>query len=201
MTHALGAVALSVGNPAVTNNKSQSPVIYILLVVGAAFYFFIYRPQKKKQQAAQTQANTYEVGDEVVTAGGIVGRVLDITDDRVTLETSVGASFTVLRPYVLRKLEPAAAPSDVVDEADGDREPVPPGAPPHGEADDEADDGADDGEPHDDEQHDGTSTGPSAGGAHGVPGDGAASGAPPARPTDEGSGGSDASGADGPPII
>ena len=50
-----------------------------------------------------------------MTAGGIVGRVLDITDDRVTLETSVGASFVVLRPYVLRKLEPVEPPSDVVD--------------------------------------------------------------------------------------
>ena len=46
-----------------------------------------------------------------MTAGGIVGRVLDIEDDRVTLETSVGASFVVLRPYVLRKLEPVV-PAD-----------------------------------------------------------------------------------------
>jgi hypothetical protein len=77
------------------------------------------------------------VGDEVVTAGGIVGRVLDVTDDRVTLETSVGASFVVLRPYVLRKLEPAEPPSDVVDgdgdaedEHDDERHPEPPTDPP-----------------------------------------------------------------------
>ena len=113
--------------------KSSSGVrssILIFVVIGAAFYFLIYRPQQKKQKAARAQSNEFDVGDEVVTAGGIVGRVLDITDDRVTLETSVGASFVVLRPYVLRKLEPAEPPTDVVDgesdEATTDHEPEPP---------------------------------------------------------------------------
>ena len=118
----------------------------MFVVIGAAFYFLIYRPQQKKQRAARTQSNAYEVGDEVVTAGGIVGRVLDIEDDRVTLETSVGASFVVLRPYILRKLEPVVAPTDVVDGSDDeDHEPadedetegpVPPSEPPAGPGDD-----------------------------------------------------------------
>ena len=98
----------------------SSSSILIFVVIGAAFYFLIYRPQQKKQKAARAQTNEFDVGDEVVTAGGIVGRVLDITDDRVTLETSVGASFVVLRPYVLRKLEPVEPPTDVVDGADHD---------------------------------------------------------------------------------
>jgi len=95
--------------------QSFNPTIFIFLIIGAAFYFLIYRPQQRKQKAARELGNAFEVGDEVVTAGGIVGHVLDITDDRVTLETSVGASFVVLRPYVLRKLEPVVPPSDVVD--------------------------------------------------------------------------------------
>ena len=57
--------------------------------------------------------NAFDVGDEVLTAGGIVGYVIDIDGDRVTLETSVGASFVVLRQYVLRKIEP---PVDTEDE-------------------------------------------------------------------------------------
>ena len=137
MTAASGAFALLVG--AAPAKSSGSPLPYILLLVGAAFYFLIYRPQQKKQKAARAATNTFEVGDEVVTAGGIVGRVLDVTDDRVTLETSVGASFVVLRPYVLRKLEPAEPPSDVVDgehddehdhEHDDEHHPEPPADPP-----------------------------------------------------------------------
>jgi len=110
--------------------QSFNPTIFIFLIIGAAFYFLIYRPQQRKQKAARELGNAFEVGDEVVTAGGIVGHVLDISDDRVTLETSVGASFVVLRPYVLRKLEPVVPPSDVVDGPDEDDGPEPPSAPP-----------------------------------------------------------------------
>ena len=68
--------------------KDKRPLWISLLsvvIIGAAFYFLIYRPQQRKQKAAREVGNSYDVGDEVVTAGGIVGRVLDITDDRVTL--------------------------------------------------------------------------------------------------------------------
>jgi len=76
----------------------------------------------------------------VVTAGGIVGHVIDIDGDRITLETSVGASFVVLRPYVLRKLEP---PVPVVDDAEDDSE-----------ADDEDQSDADGGAHEEHEEHD-----------------------------------------------
>ena len=115
-----------------------NPTILIFAVIGGAFYFLIYRPQQKKQKAAREMGNSFDIGDEVVTAGGIVGRVLDIADDRITLETSVGASFVVLRPYILRKIEPVVPPTDVVDGSSDDDhdngrdddQPVPPAAPP-----------------------------------------------------------------------
>ncbi len=145
MTAVLAAIVPLLGT-ATKSSSTGSSTILVFVVIGAAFYFLIYRPQQKKQRAARTQSNAYEVGDEVVTAGGIVGRVLDIEDDRVTLETSVGASFVVLRPYVLRKLEPVVPPTDVVDgSADEDHEPegeaeagepVPPSEPPAGAAGD-----------------------------------------------------------------
>jgi len=117
-----------------SNKSGFSPTILIFAVIGAAFYFLIYRPQQKKQKAIREAGNAFDIGDEVVTAGGIVGRVLDIADDRITLETSVGASFVVLRPYILRKIEPVVPPTDVVDSSgddeDDDGQPVPPAAPP-----------------------------------------------------------------------
>jgi preprotein translocase subunit YajC len=130
MTAAPSAVGPLVDAAASKGGSSSSILIFV--VIGAAFYFLIYRPQQKKQRAAKALTNTFEVGDEVVTAGGIVGRVLDISDDRVTLETSVGASFVVLRPYVLRKLEPVVPPPDVVDGAadDDHDDPQPPSEPP-----------------------------------------------------------------------
>ncbi len=121
MTAAPGAVGALLGATS-TKTSSGSPVFYILILVFAAFYFLIYRPQQKKQRAARATVNTFEVGDEVVTAGGIVGYVIDITDDRVTLETSVGASFVVLRPYILRKIDEQPTPPDVVGDAEDDNE-------------------------------------------------------------------------------
>jgi preprotein translocase subunit YajC len=160
-----------------TKPSNGSPVLLILVVVAAGFYFLIYRPQQKRQRDARALGNAFEVGDEVVTAGGIVGRVLDITDDRVTLETSVGASFVVLRPYILRKIEQHPAPSDVVgDEADQ--------GPEHGA-----------GAAHDDAPHEETAV-------EGPPADEPTDGGGTPRPggTDA-SDGPDAPGADGPPII
>ena len=134
MTAASAMIGPLIG-AATKSSKSSFPTILIFAVIGGAFYFLIYRPQQKKQKAARELGSSFDVGDEVVTAGGIVGRVLDITDDRVTLETSVGASFVVLRPYILRKVEPVVPPTDVVDgadqdEHDGDDQPEPPATPP-----------------------------------------------------------------------
>jgi ABC-type Zn2+ transport system substrate-binding protein/surface adhesin len=66
-----------------------------------------------------------------------VGYIIDIDGDRVTLETSVGASFVVLKQYVLRKIEPVVPVDDEFDD--------------EFDADDAGDDEADDAEEHDDD--------------------------------------------------
>jgi preprotein translocase subunit YajC len=108
MTAALALVAPLLG-AAAKKSSSGSPTLLIFAAIAAAFYFLIYRPQQRKSKAARAQTNAFDVGDEVLTAGGIVGHVIDIDGDRVTLETSVGASFVVLKQYVLRRLEEPVA--------------------------------------------------------------------------------------------
>ncbi len=88
-----------------SSSGSSSAIFYLFILIAVGFYFLVLRPQQRKAKAVREQQNTFEVGDEVLTAGGIVGSVIDIDGDRVTLETSVGASFVVLRQYVLRRLE------------------------------------------------------------------------------------------------
>jgi preprotein translocase subunit YajC len=104
MTAALALVAPLMG-AAAKKSSGNASILFIYAAIAAAFYFLFYRPRQRKAKAARAQANTFDVGDEVLTAGGIVGHVIDIDGDRVTLETSVGASFVVLRQYVLRRLE------------------------------------------------------------------------------------------------
>ena len=62
---------------------SFAPLILIFVVM----YFFMIRPQKKREKQVQEMRSKIEVGDEIVTAGGIIGRVVSIRDDSVVMET------------------------------------------------------------------------------------------------------------------
>jgi preprotein translocase subunit YajC len=53
----------------------------------AIFYFLFIRPQRKQQQQHQAMVQALEKGDEVVTAGGIIGTVVHLKEDRVTVKT------------------------------------------------------------------------------------------------------------------
>lgn len=59
-----------------------------LALIIAVFYFFILRPQQKKDKQAQKMRSTIEVGDDVVTIGGIVGTVVSLKEDTIVIETS-----------------------------------------------------------------------------------------------------------------
>lgn len=58
------------------------------VVVFAVFYFFMILPEKKRKKKYQTMIDELRVHDEVVTRGGIVGKITNIEDKYVTIETS-----------------------------------------------------------------------------------------------------------------
>ncbi len=62
---------------------SLVPLILIIVV----FYFLLIRPQRKKDKQDAVMRKNLQVGDEVVTAGGVVGIVFSIKDDTVVVET------------------------------------------------------------------------------------------------------------------
>ncbi len=57
-------------------------------LIAIVFYFFLIRPQKKQEKEAAQMRDSLQVGDEVTTIGGIIGRVVSIKDETFTLETS-----------------------------------------------------------------------------------------------------------------
>lgn len=65
-------------------------VMTIVMLVGmvVVFYFFMYRPQKKQERETNAMRNSLQVGDEITTIGGIVGKVVNIKDPIVDIETS-----------------------------------------------------------------------------------------------------------------
>ena len=69
-----------------------------LLMMGVfivIFYFLLIRPQQKKQKEHQQLVNKLSSGDEVVTTGGILGKIVDIGDTFVTLEVADGVRMKV----------------------------------------------------------------------------------------------------------
>ncbi len=61
----------------------------LILMVGlfVVMYFVMIRPQKKKQKEEQQMRDTIQIGDEITTIGGIMGRVVTVKDDSIVLET------------------------------------------------------------------------------------------------------------------
>ena len=58
-----------------------------MIVMIAVLWFFLIRPQNKREKEVSKMREALEVGDEVITRGGIIGRVVNLKDDYVMIET------------------------------------------------------------------------------------------------------------------
>lgn len=67
---------------------SSASMIIMLLLFFVLMWFFMIRPEKKKQKKIEAMRNALSVGDEIVTIGGVMGTIVHITEDDVTIETS-----------------------------------------------------------------------------------------------------------------
>ena len=76
------------------------PMIAIFVV----FYFLLIRPQQKKAKEARAMLAALQKGDEVVTAGGLLGRISKLTDQYATIEVAPNTEITVQRQAVAQLL-------------------------------------------------------------------------------------------------
>lgn len=106
------------------SNSSSFPLL-IIIVAFAAVYFLFIRPRQQRLRQQQTAARQLEIGDEVVTAGGIHGRLVGLSDDTAEVEVSPGVVITFLRRAVNAK--PASSGSSATDAEEDYHQ----GAPPH----------------------------------------------------------------------
>jgi preprotein translocase subunit YajC len=70
------------------------PIIMMVVFV-VIFYFLLIRPQQKKAKEHQALVSKLQAGDEVVTTGGILGKVVEVSDSFVTLEVAEGVRVKV----------------------------------------------------------------------------------------------------------
>jgi preprotein translocase subunit YajC len=74
--------------------------IFMVLAMFAVMYFLVLRPQSKKQKELQKMLAELKKGDDVVTQGGLIGKVSGIKDNELTLQVQEGVRIRVLRSAV-----------------------------------------------------------------------------------------------------
>ncbi len=89
-------------------NGSQSLItnfIIPMVLVFAVFYFMLVMPQKKKEKKAREMLGALKQGDSVTTIGGIAGKVINIKDDEITVETSVEKTQIVVMRWAIKEVQ------------------------------------------------------------------------------------------------
>ncbi len=71
-----------------------------LIAIFVIFYLVLIRPQNKKQKEHQEMINTLEVGNEVVTAGGILGKIQEMNENYVHLEISENVTIKIQKQTI-----------------------------------------------------------------------------------------------------
>ena len=78
-----------------TGSMVQLVITTVIIVI--AFYFILIRPQSQKQKEEENMRKNLEIGDEITTIGGIVGRVVSINNDTETMVIETGADRTKIK--------------------------------------------------------------------------------------------------------
>jgi preprotein translocase subunit YajC len=90
---------------------SSAPLI--LIVLFGLFIFLIVLPQRRRQRAAREQLQNVEVGAEVLTVGGLIGKVVETDDSELKLELAPGTVVRLARRGVATVLAPEELAEEV----------------------------------------------------------------------------------------
>lgn len=77
------------------------PLVLVLVIM----YFMLIRPQRKKEKKIQEMRNNLQVGDEIITSGGIIGRVVSLREDTILIETGSDRSKIRIKRWAVQSCE------------------------------------------------------------------------------------------------
>jgi preprotein translocase subunit YajC len=95
--------------PAGGQGGGMSVLLLQILLIGAVFYFLILRPQSQARKKHAEMLSALKKGDDVITAGGLMGKVKSIKDDEVTVES--GTSTVVVHRARIVQVGDTSAPA------------------------------------------------------------------------------------------
>ncbi len=70
-----------------TNGASWISMVIMIALLVLVMYFFMIRPQKKQEKQINEMRDNLQVGDEITTIGGVIGKIVSIKDETILLET------------------------------------------------------------------------------------------------------------------
>jgi preprotein translocase subunit YajC len=82
------------------------------LLIFVIFYFLMIRPQQQRVKQHQAAINAVKKGDEVVTGGGIRGRVTKVSDDEAEVEIAQGVKIRVIKSTITQVLTATSKPAN-----------------------------------------------------------------------------------------
>ncbi len=94
-------------------------LIFMIAIFAIVFYFFIYRPQKKQEKETADMRNSIEVGDVIVTVGGIVAMVVKVKEDMILCETSGNRTKIQIQKWAVNSVIEKANEPEVKEEPKG----------------------------------------------------------------------------------
>ncbi len=94
------AYAMAAPQGGAGGQQGLMPTLLLFGVMAVIFYFFLIRPQSKRQKEHQNMINQLKRGDEVVTTGGIVGKIQSVSDTIVTLEVAQNVRIRMLKGQI-----------------------------------------------------------------------------------------------------
>ena len=97
---------------AVQSSVSMFSTLIMLVALVAIFYFLMYRPQKKQEKETKNMLDNLQVGDEITTIGGIIGKIISIKDETVLIETSRDSTKIRILKTAVRHVDVHAEDAD-----------------------------------------------------------------------------------------
>ena len=99
---ALNPIVLAEQAAAQGGKGSLVVMLVVYAAIFGAMYFFLIRPQKKKQKEEKKMRENLQVGDEIVTIGGIYGRVISLKEDTIVIESQSDHSKLTIARWALQ---------------------------------------------------------------------------------------------------
>ena len=82
---------------------SNSSFLFLMLGMFVVMYFFMIRPQQQKAKEQQKMVDALKAGDDVITAGGLHGKVISTDEKTVTISAGGGARLTFEKSSITKK--------------------------------------------------------------------------------------------------